>query len=278
LEEEKCPIEEERKISFINKDNKVRRTSSDKVLIKEDKEFIKEEKKEQKPVSLVRKSKENYNKIKEFDYVEIEDPDKGMMKYKTRVIESTDKLNSGRKRSNRVSFDKIHNILKKSNIPLNNFCFEDLDEFNCNCDLKQYNWDNLDTYYHKIAKNALKEEKNLSPKVKKHINKVSFGNVLSELIKNHVHLKVNFEKIGKYSLILLSTLLIQAIINRKITHLSFSVLNFISFLCTSFGISTILYLGFFKGKKKMLEGEQVRDKENKESSLMLNGIKARLKN
>ncbi len=131
-------------------------------MIKEDKELLKE----QKPVCLVRKNKENPYKIKEFDYVEIEDPFKGTMKYKTRVIESSDKLNSSRKRCNRVGFDKIHNILKKSNIPLKNIQFEDLDEFNCNCDLKQYYWDNLDTYYQKIAKNALKEEKNLSPKVK----------------------------------------------------------------------------------------------------------------
>jgi len=77
-------------------------------------------------------------------------------------------------------------------------------------------------------------------------NRISFAKVLSEMIKNTITSKVNVEKIGKYSMVLLATLIIQMIINKKIRHWSFSLINFCIFVFSSVGISSALYFLLFK--------------------------------
>ena len=110
---------------------------------------------------------ESNEKIKEFDYLEYDDPEKGIVKYKTRVIESSDKLKRKKDRNNRISINKMHNILKSTNIPFNKIKFEDLDISDCNCDLKTFYWDNLDAYYTTKVKEAIKDKtvSPMSPKV-----------------------------------------------------------------------------------------------------------------
>lgn len=109
------------------------------------------------------------NKIKEYDSLEYNDPEKGLVKYKTRIIQSSDKLvlQPGKKRNNKLSIANIPNILKFSNIPINKFKFEDLDTYDCNCDIKTFYWDNLDNYYSKKAKREIKDstESPISSKV-----------------------------------------------------------------------------------------------------------------
>ena len=177
---EKCNckevLEEQKDFSVENRQNNnkvhiedkvadVKKVSSQSNLLNDNSEIRLKPKSEQK--ALMPAPSKKKEKVKEYDIVEVDDPEKGVVSYKTRVIESTAKLNTKKKRSNRISIERIHNILKNSNIPLDKFKLDDLDEFNCNCDLKEFYWDNLDAYYQKKAKNVLKDNTDINklPKV-----------------------------------------------------------------------------------------------------------------
>ena len=87
------------------------------------------------------------------------------------------------------------------------------------------------------------------------------------MIKNTIHSRVNYEKIGKYSMILLATFLIQMIINKKIRNWSFSLLNLLTFVISSAGLSGTMYFLLLKRTNNKLN-----DTKKETSTKYLNGV------
>ena len=83
---------------------------------------------------------------------------------------------------------------------------------------------------------------------------------------------MNYEKLGKYSMILLTTLVIQMIINKKIRHWSFNLLNLSSFLLTSAGISSTMYLLLFKNTTQ----NALPNVKESGSTINFNGVKTKI--
>lgn len=239
---------------LVNSLGHVRKTSSDK--------FISADPKPKEPESaadtslVLHKPKKTETNFKQYDTFEFEDPSLGKIRMKTKVLESSAKLKVAKKKSNRVPFQHIHNILRNSNIPIRHLNFDEFEGEKCDCDLKQFYWDNLDTYYNKKAKIAIKEniDKGKRPTV-------SFAKMISEIIGKSIQERVDFNKVGKYSMLLVATLLIQAIVNKKIKHWSFTLLSFISYVFTSVGISSTLYFVFLKerGNQRLDDGKSAKE-------------------
>jgi len=135
--------------------------------------------------------------------------------YKTKVLQSSDKM---KKES------KENSLQGRSNKEPKIFC-----------------WDNLDKFYEKEAKKALKGNSE---------DKANFFALFTKALNNTILNRLDYDKLSKAFIIFCITFILQIIISKKARRWSLSLMHFLLFTGTSLGLGGTLY---FLLKKKELK-------------------------